>query len=47
MICYCMTDCGAKMLQVIFFVIRCEAKFVKWDLVFSSAIESSAFLKLT
>ena len=39
----CMTDFTTKMLHVIYFVIRCEAKLFKCDLKFSSALESSTY----
>ena len=42
-----MTDFTAKMPQVIYFVIEVKATFVKCDMRFSSALESSACLKLT
>ena len=36
-----MTDFAAEMLQVTYFVIRCEAMFSKCDLRFSSTFESN------
>jgi len=46
----CVATFGAKMLQhvqVIYFVIRCEAKFSRVRLDISSALESNAYLRLT
>ena len=48
----CVATFSAKMLQhvqviMIYFVIKCEAKFSKVRLQISSAIESSAYLRLT